>query len=142
VRTGRLIAKSDLLAWQRQTLAELGFLENEIDDVNSSYGRGLLEAGYHQTHFAVYPQQGPTVDASVSLTVTPKPDYVYRLWLYFVPTSHLPTLTPPKLPPIVRRGFTVIELGDLTDQDIPHDELRPHAQGHRFLRARHRSAAT
>jgi hypothetical protein len=138
---GWYVPKANFLAWQRQTLGELGFLENEIDDVNSSYGRGLLEAGYPQSHFAVYPQQGSTLDASVSLTVTPKPDYVYRLWLYIVPTNHSPSLTPPNLPPIVRRGFTVIELGDLTDQDIP-SELRPHVDGRRLVRARHRFALT
>jgi hypothetical protein len=116
---GWCIPQSELLLWQREKLAELGFTQAEIDDVNYSYGRILLERQYPEPFFAVYPQDKAIVDASVSLQVFPEPDTVYRLWLYFVPISEPIALREPRLSSVSRSGFTAVELGFLSDLEIP-----------------------
>jgi hypothetical protein len=119
---GWYVRKQDLLSWQREMLPELGFSDDEVDDVNYSYGRLLLERRYPQEYFAVYPQGRDIVDQSVRLTVDPAPDAVNRLWLYFVPTDETPELEEPKVDRVAREGFTVVELGFLSDVEIPPDD--------------------
>ena len=117
---GWCIAQRHLIDWQHSHLKEIGFTEKEIDDVNYSYGRMLLSRQYKEEFFAIYPQEIAAVDASVSLTVVPKPDSIYRLWLYFVPVAKkIADLRAPHLKPIAREGFSVIELAYLTDREIP-----------------------
>jgi hypothetical protein len=117
--TGWCVSQHDLLSWQRDKLGTLGFTEAEIDDVNYTYGRHLLERRYPESHFAVYPQEKKIVDASVSLKVDPTPDTVHRLWLYFVPVKEPVSLPEPVIPRLTRNGFTAVELGYLTDHEIP-----------------------
>lgn len=113
-----MVEQKDLLRWQRAQLAELGFRENEIDDVNYSYGRLLLMRGYKERFFLVYPQVKSVIDDSVELRIEPPADSVYRLWLYFVPSDDPPAMTEPRLASVIRSGFTAVELGFLTDSEI------------------------
>jgi hypothetical protein len=121
---GWCVAQDKLLGWQRTHLREIGFLESEIDDVNYTYGRMLLERRYRAPLFAIYPQEGAIVNSSVSLGISPSPESLYRLWLYFVPVHAAPDgLKVPHLPKVIRRGLTVVELAYLTDREIPgHDK--------------------
>ena len=118
-RSGWVVEQKDLLQWQRSKLRELAFHENEIDDVNYAYGRLLLMRNYPERFFLVYPQVQAIVDASVSLKITPAPESVYRLWLYFIPTNDPPVIAEPKLSPVSRVGFTAVELGFLTASEQP-----------------------
>lgn len=122
---GWCIEQSELLDWQRSTLREIGFLPAEIDEANIDYGRMLLSRKYKQKYFAVYPQVGELVDESVALDVQPRPDTVYRLWLYFVPVTNKIHLAAPRVPRIERKGFTVVELAYLSDREIPHAPRHP-----------------
>jgi hypothetical protein len=135
---GWYVAQRDLFDWQRRQLSELGFLANEIDDANYTYGRRLLERKYSASHFAVYPQTTERVDTSVALQVKPAPKSVYRLWLYFVPVdAPLPNLQAPRLPRIVRDGLTVVELAYLTDREIPGSRMKATERvGQRMLASR------
>jgi hypothetical protein len=123
---GWCIARDELLAWQRRTLPQLGYTESEIEDVNYTYGRLLIERRYPEAYFNVYPQDKEILDACVTLSIDPAPDTVHRLWLYFVPTDERSELPAPNLQPISRKGFTVVELGFLSDLEII-DEALPSA---------------
>lgn len=117
---GWCIHQKDLIDWQRSHLKEIGFTEAEIDDVNYSYGRMLLERKYKEEFFAIYPQEAAIVDTSVALTVVPRPDSIYRLWLYFVPMAvKAVDLKVPHVKKVEREGFSVVELAYLTDREIP-----------------------
>lgn len=118
---GWCINQEGLIDWQRVHLKEIGFTESEIDDVNYTYGRRLLERRYKKPLFAIYPQDTTIVDACVSLRVTPQPESIYRLWLYFVPVDAAPPgLKTPRVPKVVRaRGTSAVELAYLTDREIP-----------------------
>jgi len=122
---GWCIEQSTLINWQRTQLKEIGFSESEIDDVNYTYGRRLLERRYKDPLFAVYPQETSIVQSSVGLSVSPQPDSIYRLWLYFVPVKVAPPgLKTPNLPKVTRNGVSVVELAYLTDREIPTEGKR------------------
>jgi hypothetical protein len=118
---GWCIPQENLIKWQREQLKEIGYLDNEIDDVNYTYARMLLSRKYTAPLFAIYPQQTATVDKSVELSVSPQPDSIYRLWLYFVPVKVAPAgLQIPSVTKLIRKGTTVVELAYLTKREIPH----------------------
>jgi hypothetical protein len=122
---GWCIEQKDLLSWQRTHLKEIGFTESEIDDVNFTYGRRLLERRYKDPLFAVYPQPTEIVNTSVALDMSPRAQSTYRLWLYFVPVKVPPPgLKPPRVPKVTRSGLSVIELAYLTDREIPKANKR------------------
>jgi hypothetical protein len=118
---GWCVEQAQLLRWQRELLSKLGFTDAEIDDSNYGYGRLLLERRYPERFFAVYPQEQRIVDKSVSLRVEPRPDTVYRLWMYFVPVRDRLELPSPDVKPVERKGFTVVELGFVSDLEIPDE---------------------
>lgn len=127
--------KDKLVLWHRTMLAEYGLTETEIDDITYSYVRMLLDRRYKQRYFLVYPQDQAIIDASVSLRVTPKPDSVSRLWLYFVPVDSVPkALDPPPVRRLTRGDYAVIECAYLTDREIPKEVAdRSPAKGNRLL---------
>lgn len=127
--------KDAFVRWHRQILAEYGFTETEVDDVVYTYVRMLLDRQYPEKYFLVYPQDKSIVDGSVSLKVTPQPDSVSRLWLYFVPTDEKPkALSAPPIERVKRSAYAVVELAYLTDREIPKDIKHTKAQpGHRLL---------
>ncbi len=142
-REGWVVARQDLLSWQRRTLSDIGFTDEEIDDANYFYGRLLLGREYSEPYFLVFPQPSEIVNSSVALTVTPSPDYIYRLWMYFVPAAEYTDLPQPVVSPCVRHGFSVIELGYLTDREVPEsrDLSSNMLVGHRLSRRRRHVAS-
>ena len=100
----------------------------------------LLERQYQEEFFAIYPQEATIVDTSVSLTVVPQPDSIYRLWLYFVPmAAKAVDLKVPHMKKITREGFSVIELAYLTDREIPSGGPQQTAQPGRRTMLGHRA---
>jgi hypothetical protein len=63
----------------------------------------------------------------VELEVVPKPDAVYRLWIYFkqLGANERPRIRPPKLPKIRRKGFHIVELGIVEDHGPPKPTTAP-----------------
>ncbi len=129
---GWCVKNSDFIPWQRSLLTETGYKESEVDDALYVYGRLLMDLRWPQKYLAVYPQFAGIVDQSVSLEVVPTPATVYRLWFYIIPISEEISLSMPSIPCIHRKGFTLVELGYLTNHDM--DPLPdPARTGHRVV---------
>jgi hypothetical protein len=56
-------------------------------------------------------------------TVDPAPDSIHRLWLYFGPIDEPADLPEPNVEPLTRDGFTVVELGFLSDVEVADEAL-------------------
>ncbi|MEI7690748.1 MAG: hypothetical protein WCI63_03935 [bacterium] len=48
---------------------------------------------------------------SAKLTVTPSPDSILRVFMVFKPLDSYQDITPQKIKPFERKGFTVVEWG-------------------------------
>lgn len=114
---GWVVSSKDLRDFLRREMTAIGCNETEIEDYIMAVPRAMEEKYMTETNFVIYPQFGKIVDDSVALEVTPAPDAVYRLWLYFkeAPKGKGSKPRPPKLPKISRKGFHVVELGIVED---------------------------
>lgn len=62
--------------------------------------------------YVLYPQETGAVDQGISLSISPGPDEVSRIWFYAEPFESVPeSVTSPEK--IVREGFHVVEWGVL-----------------------------
>lgn len=116
---GWCVPQNEFMSWLQENLLKLGFTDNEIGSVVYYYGRMLMDNKYPGKYLYIWPQNSQIVDKSVSLTISPTPDSVYRIWFYlqFSDTPKQPEI--PNLDLVVRKGFTVTEVGFLTRRDIP-----------------------
>lgn len=115
-KEGWVVSSKDLREFLRRELTAIGCNETEVEDYIMVVPRTMEEKYMRDMKYVIYPQFGEIVDDSVALEVTPTPDAVYRLWLYFkeAPTKGAKP-RPPKLPKIRRDGFHVVELGIVED---------------------------
>ena len=67
-----------------------------------------LESGHDYT---MYPQLTETVDVSMPIEISPKPDTFIRIWFVFVKDDTPQQLA--KITPFERNGFTAVEWGGL-----------------------------
>ncbi|HAL73764.1 MAG TPA: hypothetical protein DCM45_01570 [Clostridiales bacterium] len=91
-------------------LSLYGFNEQETADF-LEFWVSKLSAG---VAYYAYPQPTAVVDKAMPMTVTPKPDNVYRLWFVFMPADaeiSKEDLLPPVVEPIRRDGFHIVEWG-------------------------------
>jgi len=118
---GWCVPREDFLSldWHRSFLRELGYSERESEDATYWYGRKILAHRFSQAYFLVYPQTKDIVDQSVVMNVDPPPASTSRLWLYFRPSEEKVVLPEPKLSLPKRSGYHIVELGYLTDNEIP-----------------------
>ena len=62
-------------------------------------------------HWLAYPVLDADLNRWATLDVTPAPDSVLRVWVFFVPSQTVRDLPVPVLPTFTREGTTVIEWG-------------------------------
>jgi hypothetical protein len=130
---GWCIETSAFMEWQRESLRALNFPAEAIEDAVYHYGRLLADKRIVERHLLVYPQPKPIVDQAVALEISPKPEYVYRLWFYIVPSERAITLRTPQLERVQSQGFSAIELGYLTDGEIPEAQAMANQRSSQVL---------
>ena len=132
MRQGWCLLQTEFIEWQRTSLRDLGCTDSELESLVYCYGRMFLDLKREGTHVCIYPQEKAIVDQSVILEVTPAPSTVNRIWFFIQLTDGPRPIEPPKLDPIVRNGFTVVEIGYLTARDVPGLIKRSKDHGHAF----------
>lgn len=113
-KEGWAVARRDVRALLGDVLDQIGCNAIEREDYLYIVPR-VIEEKYpnEATRLLALPQYGRIVDDSVGLDVQPKPDSVFRLWIYFkqLGAGEKANVRAPKLPKIRRVGFHVVELG-------------------------------
>ena len=116
---GHCISVHDFRNWLSQDLSERGFLENEISDTDYYFGRLLRDKWRTTPNICVYPQEEDIINQSVSMRVVPRPHCVSRLWYWLRPVKEQISIPEPPKTRMKRRGVSVVELGFLSDANIP-----------------------
>jgi hypothetical protein len=89
-------------------MGRYGFSEKETTDFVDFWASYLTPGA----DYVLYPQETDAVDQGISLSISPKPEEVSRIWFYAEPLASAPE--PVKCPEkIVRDGFHVVEWGVL-----------------------------
>lgn len=97
-------------------LPQLGLNYKESKEFKEYWIKVLPKSPYY--FVGVMPESD--IDAMAPLTVSPKPDTVKRVTLYFKPLEKKETVQAPKITPFTRKGFTVIEWGGLFKGNEKH----------------------
>ena len=97
-------------------LPKLGLNPTESQQFSDYWLKALPESKYY--FVGVMPLD--ELDEFSRLQITPSPDTVLRVTLYFKPLNKFETVSPPVLPIVSRSGFTVVEWGGIYKKDQKH----------------------
>ncbi|MCW1948986.1 MAG: hypothetical protein KIH89_000870 [Candidatus Shapirobacteria bacterium] len=113
ITKGWIVAKDDLNNFLQNKLSEIGLNSNEKKDFIDYWLPDMLfkNSSYYRLSFL----QTNELNSLFPMTVEPKPDTVFRIFLDYLPLSQKPTqeISPQSLNKLVRNGFTLVEWGGL-----------------------------
>jgi hypothetical protein len=108
---GWVVPQSDIRAFLEKELTAAGLNQKEKDDMISYWVPELsgFDAPYYRLSFL----QTDQMNALAPLSITPKPDTEFRIFLLWSPLMEMSSVQPAPqiLQPLVRKGFTVVEWG-------------------------------
>ena len=107
IGTGWCLAWPDLFDDLARITADLGLNAGEREDFLAYWRARLPRRDFYEIH----PVLGKDLDPWVTLNVHPAPETTLRFWLFFEGRDDRAELVPPALPPVERKGTTVVEWG-------------------------------
>lgn len=115
---GFVVEKENTLAFLEDKLEAFGLNSKEKADFITFWGPQLMQNSSNFVHFVL----NDDCDQFAELSINPKPDHLYRIYILTSPITQSVSLLPEaqKLEKIDRSGFTVIEWGG---SQIPQVEL-------------------
>lgn len=114
--TGYVVAYQDLGKFFASLLPSVGLNTNETFQFSDYWLKALPKSNYYQ--IGIVPQT--TLNTLAPLFITPAPDSLLRLSLYFKPLDQKISIQAPTLSSFTRSGFTVVEWGGLFKADKNH----------------------
>ena len=103
--TGFVVKGSATRQFLQDTLPKLGLTPREYNEFIVYWYPKMQGNRYNLIHFAEEPA------APAPLTITPTPDTVIRVFMVWKPLSFRISVPEQMLPPVERKGFTVVEWG-------------------------------
>lgn len=104
---GFLVWRDSLVPFFERTLSAMGLRANEIEDYITYWAPQMQVNECSYVHFLFNDDFGKYAP----LTVTPKPDQLFRIFMLWGAAGETRSLTPQQLPSFTRKGFTVVEWG-------------------------------
>jgi hypothetical protein len=115
-KKGYVVSKEILPSLFKEILPKLGLNSKEQTQFSEYWLKVLPDSPYF--YVGVVPKE--TLDNLSPLEITPSPQTVVRVNLYFKPLDKWESVSEPKLSTPNRSGFTVVEWGGLFKQDKDH----------------------
>lgn len=107
---GFIIEKENVIAFLEEQLMQIGFNDQERTDFITFWGPRMTQSDRGIARFLVNDAYDQLV---AGLTVSPKPDHQYRLYLLWTPidASYNEPIQPQQLSRLERGGLTIVEWG-------------------------------
>ncbi|TSC85565.1 MAG: fibronectin type III domain-containing protein [Parcubacteria group bacterium Gr01-1014_8] len=105
---GFVVKGSDTRAFLQAKLAELGLLPREYNEMIVYWLPKMQDNPYTFVQFV-----GEEYTSSASLSISPKPDSILRVFMAIKPLDSYTEVIPQKIEPFERKGFTVVEWGGM-----------------------------
>jgi len=113
-KEGWLVKYENLELWFERYLPKLGLNRKELKDFKDYWLKELKYAKFYEIRLL----DKNFLDNNMQLVISPKPDTVIRVILYFKPVDSYIRIKNPKLTHIQRKGFTVVEWGGIINEKI------------------------
>jgi hypothetical protein len=111
-KTGFVIPYGKLFDFTGNYVRKLGLTNLEADEFIRFWKPKLPVSPY----YLVSHLDPKTINSIYPLTISPEPDTLLRVEIYFKPLSLYAVVTPPEMPSIApRTGFTAVEWGGIMD---------------------------
>ncbi|MFH0905889.1 MAG: hypothetical protein V1824_00965 [archaeon] len=110
-KDGFVVEYNDLENWLNINLTKLGLNNKEKKEFINYWLMQLPKSKYYEIKIL----EKDFLNKNMGLDITPKPDTVIRINLYFKPLEQKINLNSPVIETPIRRGFTVIEWGGILD---------------------------
>jgi hypothetical protein len=115
-KQGYVISYDERKVFLRHLVTELGLNEKETEQFVEYWVPILPKSPYY--FIGVLPVTN--LNELAPLLITPKPDNLIRISLYFEALEKKITVDPPTILPISREGYTAVEWGGIVKQDKDH----------------------
>lgn len=115
-KDGYVVAYSDLPSFFTTLLPRLGLNTSEQQDFSAYWIKALPKSSYYKIN--VVPVS--LLNTISPLSITPTPNSLIRVTLYFTPLDKKISIPQPILPKVQRTGFTVVEWGGLFKKSPDH----------------------
>jgi len=106
---GFSVNKDDLEEFLNESLTKLGLNSTELKDFKEFWLPRMLDND--EAYFMISFLGTSEFNKVAPLTITPSPQTLIRVFMYYHPTNTNYEMTPQKLTTLPRKGFTVIEWG-------------------------------
>ncbi|MDH4472651.1 MAG: hypothetical protein QE487_08565 [Fluviicola sp.] len=106
---GFVVSKENVTAFLEEKLTEMGLNDQERTDFITFWGPRMVGSEKNHVQFLFNEEY----DDIAALSITPKPDHTFRLYMLWtpMPESTIVKPTPQKLSTVKRDGFSVVEWG-------------------------------
>jgi hypothetical protein len=115
-KEGYVISYEEREVFLRDLVQKLGLNEKETSQFVEYWTPILPKAPYY--FVGVIPTAN--LHEISPLLISPRPDHLIRISLYFEALEHKKTVTPPTILPVSRNGYTAVEWGGIMKQDKDH----------------------
>lgn len=107
--SGFIVGKSETISFLEEKLSSFGLNSKEQADFITFWGPQLMKNEQNFVHFVF----NENCDQFAELSITPKPENTYRIYLLFsdMKDGKVTEFKPQEIPEMNRNGFTVIEWG-------------------------------
>jgi hypothetical protein len=114
---GYIVSASELPGLFNTILPKLGLNAREQTEFSDYWEKALPKSPYY--FVGIIPQEN--LNGMAPLTISPAPDTLFRLSLYFKPLENNDRqVSPPQLNKFIRQGFAVVEWGGIVKSDKDH----------------------
>lgn len=113
---GFVVAKNDLGNFLTEILPKLSLNKKEAEEFKNYWIKALPDSPYY--FLGILSQSN--LNSIAPLSISPAPNTVIRVTLYFEALENKISVTQPVITPIKRSGFTVVEWGGIFKKDKNH----------------------
>lgn len=119
VDAGFSVAGTDAVAFLEEQLKLVGFTSKERADFITFWGPKIASNKHNLVRF----EWNETCDKFADIDITPKPDHLYRFYIFISATETATDIQPQQLPRFEREGFVVLEWGGQVSNYQPKNVL-------------------
>ncbi|MDX2360314.1 MAG: hypothetical protein QNK23_05885 [Crocinitomicaceae bacterium] len=118
-QNGFICAGENAVSFLEEKLTLAGLTSQEKADFITFWGPRLQRNELNYVHFMFNEE----CDAFAELSISPKPDHVYRIYMVWSPVESEVSLVPQTIIPMDRSGFSVLEWGGMEQAIIENIEI-------------------
>lgn len=114
-KEGFVVEGKNVVKFLKEKLIHMGLKPNEYNDFITFWAPMMIKNNYNYVHFIT----DEKYDRIASVDVSPKPETSIRIFMHFQKLEAFKHVTPQKISPVQRKGYTYVEWGGT---ELPNED--------------------